>query len=101
MPPSVDHYGATYSQFADQVYAAVHAEAFGEDIGQTGWLTRDEQDLFVSWLQLGSGRADRTDRRTKQTLFSRPPDLPVPPFSPHIPLTPKSTIGARRIAGGT
>lgn len=55
MPPSVDHYGATYGKFADQVYATIRAEAFGEDIGQTGWLTRDEQDLFVSWLQLGSG----------------------------------------------
>ena len=52
--PSVDHYGATYGKFTDQVYAAVRAEAFGEDIGQTGWLTRDEQDLFVSWLGLGS-----------------------------------------------
>lgn len=48
----VDHYGATYGQFAAQVYAEVRAEAFGEDIGQTGWLTAQEHDLFLSWLEL-------------------------------------------------
>lgn len=49
----VDHYGATYGEFASQLYAEIRREAFGEDIGQTGWLTSDEQDLFISWLQLG------------------------------------------------
>ena len=53
----VDHYGATYGQFAAEVYALVRAQAFGEDIGQTGWLTVDEQDLFISWLGLDRQRA--------------------------------------------
>ncbi len=48
----VDHYGATYEQFAARVYAEVRAQAFGEDIGQTGWLTADEQDLFIRWLSV-------------------------------------------------
>ncbi len=48
----VDHYGATYEGFASQLYAAIRREAFGEDVGQTGWLTADEQDLFMSWLEL-------------------------------------------------
>lgn len=48
----VDHYGATYGRFAAKVYADVRARAFGVDIGQTGWITDDEQDMFVSWLQL-------------------------------------------------
>lgn len=52
----VDHYGATYEQFAAKLYADIRAQAFGEDIGQTGWLTAEEQDLFLSWLKLGSGR---------------------------------------------
>jgi SAM-dependent methyltransferase len=47
-----DLYGPTYGRFAARVYAEVRAEAFGEDIGQTGWLTADEQDLFISWLRL-------------------------------------------------
>ena len=52
---TVDHYGATYDRFASQVYAEIRAEAFGEDIGQTGWLTAPEQDLFLSWRQLSEG----------------------------------------------
>jgi ubiquinone/menaquinone biosynthesis C-methylase UbiE len=52
----VDHYGATYEGFAADVYAAVRGQAFGEDIGQTGWLTADEHDTFLSWLALGPGK---------------------------------------------
>jgi SAM-dependent methyltransferase len=75
--PPVDHYGATYEQFAARIYADVRAEAFGEDIGQTGWLSAAEQDLFLSWLGLdpesrlldvacGSGGPTlRVARRTK------------------------------------
>lgn len=48
----VDHYGATYGEFASQLYAEIRGDAFGHDIGQTGWLTVDEQDLFISWLGL-------------------------------------------------
>lgn len=48
----VDHYGATYGEFASQLYTEIRHEAFGQDIGQTGWLTSDEQDLFISWLLL-------------------------------------------------
>lgn len=47
---SVDHYGAQYGHFATKLYADIRAAAFGEDIGQNGWLTADEQDLFLSWL---------------------------------------------------
>jgi len=54
MKHKVDHYGATYGEFAAKVYRSVRAEAFGEDIGQTGWLTAGEHDLFLSWLKLGA-----------------------------------------------
>ena len=53
---TVDHYGANYEQFASELYAEIRAAAFGEDIGQNGWLTVDEQDLFISWLQLSAGQ---------------------------------------------
>lgn len=52
----VDHYGATYEQFTTSVYADVRAQAFLDDIGQTGWLTADEHDRFLSWLGLASGQ---------------------------------------------
>jgi SAM-dependent methyltransferase len=51
----VDFYGATYEQFATQVYAEIRTQAFGEDIGQNGWLTADEHDIFLSWLKLDPG----------------------------------------------
>ena len=48
----VDLYGASYRNFASDLYAEIRREAFGEDIGQTSWLTAEEQDLFLSWLDL-------------------------------------------------
>jgi SAM-dependent methyltransferase len=51
----VDHYGAQYGHFADDTYAAVRREAFGEDIGQNGWTTAEEQDRFIAWLGVGPG----------------------------------------------
>ena len=48
----VDHYGAQYGNFASRLYAEIRQEAFGEDIGQNGWLTAAEQDLFIPWLNL-------------------------------------------------
>ena len=52
---TVDHYDASYSNFATDLYATIRKEAFGEDIGQTGWLTANEQDDFISKLNVGSG----------------------------------------------
>jgi SAM-dependent methyltransferase len=45
-------FDAAYSRFADELYADIRREAFGEDIGQTSWLTADEQRDFCSWLEL-------------------------------------------------
>jgi cyclopropane fatty-acyl-phospholipid synthase-like methyltransferase len=52
---TVDHYDVSYSNFATDIYAAIRKEAFGEDIGQNGWLTADEQDDFISKLDVGKG----------------------------------------------
>lgn len=51
----VDLYGAHYGRFASELYAQVRSETFGVDIGQNGWLTADEQDLFLTYLRLASG----------------------------------------------
>ncbi len=66
----VDLYRATYGQFAAPAYAEIRAETFGEDIGQTGWLTTDEHDLFLSWLEL-----DRDDRVLDVACGSGGPSL--------------------------
>jgi SAM-dependent methyltransferase len=51
----VDLYGASYRNFASALYAEIRGEAFGEDIGQTGWLTAKEEDRFIAWLGLSPG----------------------------------------------
>lgn len=52
---TVRHYDAQYGQFASRLYSDVRTEAFGEDIGQNGWLTADEHDRFIDWLRLKPG----------------------------------------------
>ena len=34
------------------LYAEIRAEAFGEDIGQQSWLSAEEQDRLIAWLDL-------------------------------------------------
>jgi cyclopropane fatty-acyl-phospholipid synthase-like methyltransferase len=50
--PSAGHYDANYGNFQTELYAKIRREAFGEDIGQNSWLTVDEQDRFLEWLNL-------------------------------------------------
>ena len=52
MPKTFDLYSGTYSQFTEDVLAAVRAETFGEDIGQNSWLTAGEFGGFVDLLEL-------------------------------------------------
>jgi 2-polyprenyl-3-methyl-5-hydroxy-6-metoxy-1,4-benzoquinol methylase len=51
-----DHYNANYGHFQTDLYAEIRREAFGEDIGQNSWLTADEQDNFLRWLDLAPGK---------------------------------------------
>ena len=46
------HYDANYGNFESELYAEIRREAFGEDIGQSSWLTADEQDQFLEPLAL-------------------------------------------------
>jgi 2-polyprenyl-3-methyl-5-hydroxy-6-metoxy-1,4-benzoquinol methylase len=51
------HYDTTYGNFQSALYEEIRCEAFGEDIGQQSWLTADEQDTFLTWLHLASGKS--------------------------------------------
>jgi SAM-dependent methyltransferase len=51
MSERVDLY-SSYSNFSEQVLAAIREETYGRDIGQNSWLTADEYDHFISWLRL-------------------------------------------------
>jgi SAM-dependent methyltransferase len=54
MPDRVDLFDSTYSHFGDKVLDAVRKETFGTDIGQNSWVTVDEYERFVPWLQLAA-----------------------------------------------
>jgi len=54
--PPAGHYNANYGNFQTDLYAQIRHEAFGEDIGQNSWLTSDEQDRFLEWLDLFPGK---------------------------------------------
>jgi cyclopropane fatty-acyl-phospholipid synthase-like methyltransferase len=55
-PLQTGHYDANYGNFQTDLYALIRQEAFGEDIGQNSWLTSNEQDRFLSWLDLSPGK---------------------------------------------
>jgi 2-polyprenyl-3-methyl-5-hydroxy-6-metoxy-1,4-benzoquinol methylase len=54
--PAPGHYNTNYGNFETELYAQIRREAFGEDIGQNSWLTADEQDRFLQWLELSPGK---------------------------------------------
>jgi SAM-dependent methyltransferase len=54
--PPAGHYNANYGNCQTELYAQIRREAFGEDIGQNSWLTADEQDSFLEWLDLSPGK---------------------------------------------
>jgi SAM-dependent methyltransferase len=53
---SSGQYDTNYGNFQTDLYAEIRREAFGQDIGQNSWLTADEQDRFLSWLNLAPGK---------------------------------------------
>jgi len=53
----IGHYDANYGNFQADLYAEIRREAFGEDIGQSSWITADEQDRFLAPLELSAGKA--------------------------------------------
>ena len=54
--PRSDHYDTNYDNFQTELYARIRRDAFGNDIGQNSWLTADEQDRFLPWLNLCPGK---------------------------------------------
>jgi cyclopropane fatty-acyl-phospholipid synthase-like methyltransferase len=55
MKHTVDLYNTSYSHHASQVYTEVRAETYGEDLGQTGWMTASEFRSYFEMLKLHAG----------------------------------------------
>lgn len=52
MPEKVDLYNAAYARYDADVYRAVRLETYGEDLGQTSWVTREESAEIPRLLRL-------------------------------------------------
>jgi len=52
MSNPVDLYNSAYGNFKEQVLAEIRRETYGEDLGQSSWITVDEYDTFYRWLGL-------------------------------------------------
>ena len=55
MSTQVDLFNSTYGNFEEKVLAEIRRETYGEDIGQTSWITTEEYDTFFGWLNLSAG----------------------------------------------
>jgi ubiquinone/menaquinone biosynthesis C-methylase UbiE len=54
MPPEVDLYDHAYGNYDAQVYRQVRVETYGEDLGQTSWVTTEESAEIMRMLQLSA-----------------------------------------------
>ena len=52
MPEKVDLYDSAYSHYEADVYRQVRIATYGEDLGQTSWVTNEESAEIPRMLQL-------------------------------------------------
>ena len=52
MPPKVDLYDSAYGNYESETYRQVRIETYGEDLGQTSWVTTEESSEIPRLLQL-------------------------------------------------
>jgi ubiquinone/menaquinone biosynthesis C-methylase UbiE len=51
----VDLYDSHYAHTEADTYRQIRLETYGEDLGQTSWITAKEARMFLSWLDLQPG----------------------------------------------
>ena len=52
MPDKVDLYDNTYARVEHELYREIRGETYGQDFGQTSWVTNDESDSIPGLLEL-------------------------------------------------
>ena len=52
MPKHVDLYDSAYARVEHELYRQIRAETYGQDLGQTSWVTSEESDSIPALLQL-------------------------------------------------
>jgi SAM-dependent methyltransferase len=56
MATKVDFYNNNYGNFESDLLAEIRRETYGENLGQSSWLTADEYDKFCGWLNIDSSK---------------------------------------------
>jgi SAM-dependent methyltransferase len=52
MSAKVDLYNNAYGNYASEVYREIRVETYGEDLGQTSWVTSEESAEIIRWLEI-------------------------------------------------
>lgn len=54
MATEVDLYTTQYGHDKEQIYQQIRVATYGQDLGQSSWITLEEAKQFISWLELKS-----------------------------------------------
>ena len=54
MSAKADLYNNAYGNYASDVYREIREETYGQDLGQTSWVTSEESAEIMRLLELGS-----------------------------------------------
>ena len=54
MPHSVDLYDNAYEKHELDIYVQIRNETYGEDLGQTSWVTAEESSEIPTLLEIGA-----------------------------------------------
>ncbi len=54
-PSKVEFFDTPYANVEERVLVTIREQTFGEDIGQTSWVTVPEYDTFIPFLRLTAG----------------------------------------------
>jgi hypothetical protein len=73
----VEPYGASYRNFANELFRGIRREAFGAESGQTGWLTADKIRSLRGWDCLHPVDRSTVDVRKSHTFLHRFAMLPA------------------------
>ena len=52
MSATIDLYDSAYANYGSDIYRQVRMETYGEDFGQTSWVTTEESREIPNWLDL-------------------------------------------------
>ncbi|HEX3570385.1 MAG TPA: class I SAM-dependent methyltransferase [Acidobacteriaceae bacterium] len=55
MPSQVDLYDSAYAGLEHDLYRQIRTETYGQDLGQTSWVTTDESNFIPALLNLSAG----------------------------------------------